>query len=73
MNERFTGIKNLFSTMSLIFKDYSLVKVIYLLIRFNKSKFFLSNKNNCDGNGVKKQNTRTLNTQKDNTGKGSLV
>ena len=29
------------STMSLLFKNYSLVEVIYLLIRFNKTKSFL--------------------------------
>ena len=32
------------STMSLLFENYWLVKVIYLLIRFNKLKFFPWNK-----------------------------
>ena len=59
LNKPFTGTKDLLSTMSLLFNNYSLVEVIYLLIRFNKSKFFLSNKNNTDGNGVKKQHTHT--------------
>ena len=27
--------------MTLLFKNYSLIEVIYLLIRFNKIKFFL--------------------------------
>ena len=29
------------STMSLLFKYYSLVEVIYLFIRFNKTKYFV--------------------------------
>ena len=36
-----------------------LTAVIYLLIRFNKSKFYPCNTNNTDGNGVNKQNTHT--------------
>ena len=45
--------------MLLPFKNNSLVEVIYLLIRFNKSKF-LWNANNTNGNGVTKQtNTHT--------------
>ena len=43
--------------MSLLFKNYSLVEVMYLLIRFNKSKFLFWNTNNTDENGVTKQNT----------------
>ena len=43
--------------MSFLFKNYSLVEVIYLLIRFNKTKFFLCKKNNTDGNGVNGQQT----------------
>ena len=49
--------------MSLLFKNYSLVEVTYLLIRFNNQlldlKFFLSNKNNSDEIGVNKQNIHT--------------
>ena len=37
MNGQFAGIKNLLSTMSLLFKNYALVEVVYLLIKFNKS------------------------------------
>ena len=40
--------------MSFLFKNYSLVKVIYLLIRCYKTSFFLSNTNNTDKNGVNK-------------------
>ena len=60
----------LISTMPLLFKNYSLTGVIYLLIRFNKSKFILWNTCNTDGSDVNTQHTHTLNTQKDNTGKG---
>ena len=43
--------------MSLLSKNYSLAEIIYMLIRFNKSKFFPSNTYNADGNGVNTQNT----------------
>ena len=60
--------------MSFLFKKYSLVKVIYLLIRFYKTSFFLWNTNNTDRNGVNKQNTYTLlhtkHSEKDNAGIG---
>ena len=45
--------------MSFLFKNYSLVEVIYLLIRCYKTRFFLRNTNNTDRNGVNKQNTHT--------------
>ena len=54
--------------MSFPFKNYSLVKVIYLLIRRYKTRFFVWNTN--DTNGVDKQNTQTKHSGKDNTGKG---
>ena len=49
-----------------LFKNFSLVKVIYLLIRCCKTRFFLWNTNNNDRNGVNKQNTYTYtpNTQR---------
>ena len=59
LNEKFTDIKNLLSTMSFLFKHYSLVKVIYLLIKCYKARFFLIITNNTDGNGVNKQDTHT--------------
>ena len=45
--------------MSLLLKNYSLVEVTYLLIGFNKTKFFQLNKKNTDRNGVNKQITRS--------------
>ena len=45
--------------MILLFKNYLLVEVMYLLIRFSKSKFFPWNTNSTEGNGVNKQNTHT--------------
>ena len=54
------------STMSLLFKNYSLVKVIHLLIRFNKSRSFLWNTKNTDRNGINEQNTHTTHREKDN-------
>ena len=50
--------------MSLLFKNYSLVEVINLLIRFNKTKLFSLNTKNTDRNGVNKLNTHTPNTQR---------
>ena len=50
--------------MSLLFKNYSLVEVICVLIRFNK--FPLSNTKNTDKNGINGQNTHTTDREKDN-------
>ena len=64
------------STMSFLFKNYSLVEVIYMLIRFNKAKFFQWNTNNTNRNGVNKQkththtHTHTTQSEEDNNGKG---
>ena len=43
--------------MSVFLKNYSLVEVIYLLIRFNKTKSFLSNTKSTDRTGINEQNT----------------
>ena len=56
--------------MSLLFKYYSLVEVIYLLIRFKKIQSFLWNTKNTDRNGINEQNTHTTNREKDNFRKG---
>ena len=58
--------------MSSLFKNYSLIEVIYLLIKCNKTKFFLSSTITTDRNGVNKQNTHrdTKHSEKDNIGKG---
>ena len=45
--------------MSFLFKNYSFVKVIYLLIRCYKTRFFIWNTNHTDRKGVDKQNTST--------------
>ena len=45
--------------MPLLFKTHSLVEVINLLIRFNKTKFFPWSTKNTDRNGVNRQNTYT--------------
>ena len=51
-------------TLSLLFKNYSLVEVPYLFIRFNKTKFFPWNTKNIDKNDViNKTYTCTPNTQ----------
>ena len=55
-------MKNLLSTMSLFFKNYSLVEIMYLLIRFIKIKFFPWNTKNSDRNGINKQNTQAHQT-----------
>ena len=56
-------IKKLLSRMSFLFKNYSLVEVVYLSIRCNKFNFFLWNTSDTDRNGVNKKITPT-NTQK---------
>ena len=63
------------STMSLLFKNYSLEEVTYLLIRFNEIKFFPRNTKNTDKNGANKQNTHmhTKHSGIYNTGKSKLV
>ena len=48
--------KKYLSTMPLLFKTHSLVEVINLLIRFNKTKFLPWNTKNTDRNGVNRQN-----------------
>ena len=47
------------STMSLLFKSSSLLKVIFLLIWFSKTKSFLWKTDNTDRNSVNDQNTQT--------------
>ena len=69
----FTYIKNLFSKMFFLFKNYSLVKIIYLLILYCETRFLLWNTIITDRNGVKKQNTHIKHSGKDNTGKIQLV
>ena len=56
--------------MSLLFKNYALVEVIYLLITSNMTKSFLWNAINTDGNGVNEQNTHTAYMEKDSFKKG---
>ena len=59
--------------MSFLFKRYSFVEVIYLLIRSNMTKFFLLNTNYFDTKDVNDQHTHThthtKQSEKDNTGK----
>ena len=57
LDEQFTAIKNLFWALSFLFKNYSFVEVINLLITCNKIKLFLLNTNNTNKNSVTKQNT----------------
>ena len=41
------------SAISLLFKNYLLVEVIHLLIRFSKTKYFKLNTKNTGINGIK--------------------
>ena len=50
--------------MSLLFKNYSLVEVIHMLIKFNKTKSFLRNTKNTDTNGVNEQNKHSYTERK---------
>ena len=62
-------ISKVYFPMSFLFKNYSLVEVVYFHIRCNKTKFFLWNTNNTDKNDANKKNTHTKHLEKDNTGK----
>ena len=42
--------------MFFLFKYYSLVEIIYMFIRFNKTKYFLWNKKNTGSNGINEEN-----------------
>ena len=76
--QRHPDIKNLLNRQSstmpfqeLLFKNYSLVEVIYLFIRFNKTKFVSGNTKNTDRNGINKQSTHIYikHSEKDNIGR----
>ena len=65
--------------MSFLFQKCLLVEVIYLLIRYYKTKFLQWTINNTDRNGVNKQKTytdthaHTNHSKKDNTGKAKKI
>ena len=59
--------------MSLLFKNYSLVEVIYLLIWFNKTKSFQWNTKNTDRNSANEKNTQTTHRENYSFTKGWLV
>ena len=48
------------SSMSSVFKNYSLAEVVYLLIRFNRVKSFLQNTKNTNRNRVKERNKHII-------------
>ena len=52
------------SSVFLLFENYSLVEVMYMLIKFNKTKSFLGNTKNTDTNGVNEQNTHSYTERK---------
>ena len=52
------------SAIPFLFKNYSLVDVRYLLIKFSKTKSFFRNTKNTDWNGVNKQNTHVPHTKR---------
>ena len=66
-------ISKIYFPVSFLFKNYSLVKVIYLLIRCYKTGFLLWNTDNTDRNGVNKQNTCTNQTLWERYWKGLLL
>ena len=53
--------------MYFLFKNYSIVEIVYLVIRCNKTKFFREVQINTDKNGVNEQNTHTKHLEKDHT------
>ena len=50
--------------MSLLLNYYTLVEVIHLMIRFNKTTSFLRNTKNTDRMGKNRQNTHTPHTER---------
>ena len=50
--------------MPLLFKNYSIAEVMYLLIRLNKIRSVLCNTKNTDRNGVNEQNTHITHRKK---------
>ena len=54
-------------------QNYSLVEVIYLLIRFSKNMSFPRNKKNTNRNGINLQNTLITHAKKDKFLKGLVI
>ena len=63
-------ILKIYFPQCLFFSKITDVEVMYLLIRFSKTKFFLWNTNSTDRNDINKQNTHvhTKHPEKDDTG-----
>ena len=74
LNESFADIKTLFYRVLQCLCFLKIVEVAYLLIRFNKTRFFPRNTKNTDRYDVNKENTKqnTPHSAKDMIGKGWL-
>ena len=74
LNESFADIKTLFYRVLQCLRFLKIVEVAYLLIRFNKTRFFPRNTKNTDRYDVNKENTKqnTPHSAKDMIGKGWL-
>ena len=74
LNESFADIKTLFYRVLQCLWFLKIVEVAYLLIRFNKTRFFPRNTKNTDRYDVNKENTKqnTPHSAKDMIGKGWL-
>ena len=74
LNESFADIKTLFYRVLQYLCFLKIVEVAYLLIRFNKTRFFPRNTKNTDRYDVNKENTKqnTPHSAKDMIGKGWL-
>ena len=74
LNESFADIKTLFYRFLQCLCFLKIVEVAYLLIRFNKTRFFPRNTKNTDRYDVNKENTKqnTPHSAKDMIGKGWL-
>ena len=75
LNESFADIKTLFYRVLQCLCFLKIVEVAYLLIRFNKTRFFPRNTKNTDRYDVNKENTKqnTPHSAKDMIGKGWLL
>ena len=74
LNESFADIKTLIYRVLQCLCFLKIVEVAYLLIRFNKTRFFPRNTKNTDRYDVNKENTKqnTPHSAKDMIGKGWL-
>ena len=58
-------LNEIVSDTKIYLKNYSLIKIMYLLIRFKKTKSFLWSTKRIDRNDINEPNTQTEHREKD--------